>query len=85
MTTTNDYFKKVDLLPLRLIVVSLPLVFWSFILGVVIFVILTAIPYIGWLFNLLVIIFGLGALFLLIKDKITRQEMLPAEDTVKPE
>ena len=31
MTTTNDYFKKVDLLPLRLIVVSLPLVFWSFI------------------------------------------------------
>ena len=59
--------------------------YWSFILGVVIFVILTAIPYIGWLINLLVIIFGLGALFLLIKDKVTRQEMLPAEKTVKPE
>lgn len=44
-------------------------IFWSFILGVTIFVILTAIPFIGWIVNVAVVFFGLGALFLLAKNR----------------
>ena len=44
-------------------------IYWSFVLGLIIFIALTAIPYIGWIVNLAVIFFGLGALLLLVKDR----------------
>jgi hypothetical protein len=58
-------------------------IFWSFILGVIIFVILTAVPYVGWIINLAVIFFGLGALFLLGKDRFIKPEASEVKKSAK--
>ena len=43
--------------------------YWSFIVGLLVFIILTSIPYLGWIVNLGVIFFGLGAITLWIKER----------------
>lgn len=58
-------------------------IFWSFILGVIIFVVLTAIPYVGWIVNLAVIFFGLGALLLLVKDRFIKPEVSEVKKPTK--
>lgn len=58
-------------------------IFWSFILGVIIFVILTSVPYVGWIVNLAVIFFGLGALLLLGKDHFIKTEASEVKKSAK--
>jgi cytoskeletal protein CcmA (bactofilin family) len=43
--------------------------YWSFVAGLIVFIVLTSIPYLGWIINLGVIFFGLGAILLWIKDR----------------
>jgi cytoskeletal protein CcmA (bactofilin family) len=43
-------------------------IFWSLLLGLLVVVILIAIPVLGWLLKLIATLFGLGMLFLMLKD-----------------
>ena len=47
---------------------------WPLIVGAVIFAILCAIPILGWLINFMAILLGLGALWVLGKDALQRQQ-----------
>ncbi len=58
-------------------------IYWSFITGLIVFIILTSIPYLGWIINLGVIFFGLGAIILWIKDRLFPPETAPAAKPAK--
>ena len=58
-------------------------IYWSFIAGLIVFIVLTSIPYLGWILNLGVIFFGLGAILLWIKDRYFPPKSVPADKPVK--
>lgn len=54
--------------------------FWPVLVGVVVVAALLAIPLAGWLFNLVITLLGLGALWLLVSDRL-QAKRLPAAET----
>jgi len=45
---------------------------WALLVGVIIYVILRAIPLVGWLLGFAATVFGMGAIFLLLRNKLTK-------------
>ena len=56
---------------------------WALLVGVIIYVILRAVPILGWIVGLIATVFGLGGIFLLIRDWLRSRkpaEVVPAVD-----
>lgn len=47
--------------------------FWPVVVGILIFALLESIPFVGLVFNVFITLFGLGALFILLRERYARQ------------